>query len=73
MGALDPIEDVVADIVEERWSRGVLGVSEGDDRPDRLVVHVYQLQGVLRHIAALGHHDRHRVAHEPDPVGGQGR
>ena len=42
-----------------------------DDRSQRLVLDVYELEGVLGEVAVLGHDQGHRVAHEADIAGGQ--
>jgi hypothetical protein len=55
-------------LVHERFRRPGARVVGG--RGQRLVVHVDQLGGVLREVAAVGHDQGHDVAGEPGlPVG----
>jgi len=46
---------------------GVVG-----DRRQRLVIDLHQLDGILREVAALGDHQRNRVANEAHPAFGEG-
>ena len=43
------------------------------DVVEYLVVHIYQIEGVLGDVPGVGHHSRHRFAHVPGLAGREGR
>ena len=64
------VHDVSAALFDDERAVGLQGSFSIDDRRQRLVGHVDQLQRVLRYVPADGGDSGHRFAHEADLVRG---
>ena len=72
-----PVEDVVVrlalDVVADHRRVGLERACGVDERRERLVLDLDELEGVARRVAVLGHDEGDFLALEPDLVGGENR
>ncbi len=57
---------------EEQGSAGGERLGRGGADGQRIVDHVDESEGIFRHVAIVGHHQRHRLAHVPHHAAGDG-
>jgi hypothetical protein len=57
---------------EEEGSTGGEGLGRRGAHGQRIVDHVDEREGILGHVAIVGHHQRHRLAHVPHHAPGDG-